>query len=51
MVDKISPAALNDLLQGDAPFALIDVREAGEYNSSHVPGASLIVRRDRKSVV
>src|SRR5204863_479055 len=28
-----------------SPFALIDVREAGEYNSSHIPGASPIARR------
>jgi rhodanese-related sulfurtransferase len=27
------------------PFALIDVRESGEYNSSHIPGACLIPRR------
>lgn len=45
MADEISPAALNDLLQGESAFALIDVREAGEYNSSHIPGASLIPRR------
>jgi rhodanese-related sulfurtransferase len=41
----ISPEALQALLKGRAPFALIDVREAGEYNSSHIPGASLISRR------
>ena len=45
MADEISPAALNDLLPGESAFALIDVREAGEYNSSHIPGASLIPRR------
>src|SRR5713101_1126791 len=45
MTDKVAPAALNDLLQGGSAFALIDVREAGEYNSSHIPGASLIARR------
>ena len=45
MAGKIAPAALDDLLRGDSSFALIDVREAGEYNSSHIPGASLIARR------
>ncbi len=45
MTDKISPQALNSLLEGDASFALIDVREAGEYNSTHIPGSSLISRR------
>ena len=45
MTDKISPQALNGLLEGDASFALIDVREAGEYNSTHIPGSSLISRR------
>jgi rhodanese-related sulfurtransferase len=45
MVDKMSPEALNSLLAGTTPFAFIDVREAGEYNSSHIPGASLLPRR------
>ncbi len=45
MVDTISPAALKQLLEGNLQFALIDVREAGEYNSTHIPGASLISRR------
>ena len=34
------------LLDGDAQFALIDVREVGEYNASHIVGASLIPRRE-----
>ena len=42
---SVSPTALNALLAGSTQFALIDVREAGEYNSSHIPGASLIPRR------
>jgi rhodanese-related sulfurtransferase len=45
MADKITPEALKSLLEGSSPFALIDVRESGEYNSSHIPGASLIARR------
>src|SRR5438445_426763 len=45
MAATIAPAALKSLLTGKEPFALIDVREAGEYNSSHIPGASLIARR------
>ena len=45
MVNMISDAELGALLKGDAPFALIDVRESGEYNSSHIPGAALIPRR------
>jgi len=45
MANKIAPQTLKGLLEGSAPFALIDVREAGEYNSSHIPGASLIARR------
>ena len=31
-------------MSADAPFALIDVRDIGEYNASHIPGASLIPR-------
>lgn len=46
MPREVSAAQLQDLLAGRAPFALIDVREAGEYNSSHIPGASLIPRRE-----
>src|SRR5437588_11973163 len=45
MAATIAPAALKSLLTGKEPFALIDVREAGEYNSSHIPGASLVARR------
>src|SRR5712691_12974047 len=45
MASTIAPKALKSLLDGTAPFALIDVREAGEYNSSHIAGASLIARR------
>ena len=40
MVDRLSPEALNNLCEGKSQFAFIDVREAGEYNSSHIPGAS-----------
>lgn len=45
MADKIAPNALKALLESHASFALIDVREGGEYNSSHIPGASVIARR------
>ena len=45
MADKISPQALQALRDGNTPFALIDVREAGEHNSSHIPDSSLIPRR------
>ena len=46
MPSTTSCADLANLFDGNAPFALIDVREAGEYNSSHIPGSSLIPRRD-----
>ena len=39
-------ADLAALLDGDSQFALIDVREVGEYNASHIVGASLIPRRE-----
>ena len=45
MVDRMSPEALKSLLVGNTPFAFIDVREAGEYNTSHIPGSSLMSRR------
>ena len=46
MVKKIAAADLNSLLEGDTQFALIDVREAGEYNSTHIVNSSLIPRRN-----
>ena len=45
MVQTISSQDLKNLLDGDSPFALIDVRESGEYNATHIPGAALIPRR------
>ena len=45
MSTPITPAQLQELFEGAAPFALIDVREPGEYNASHIPGSSLIPRR------
>ena len=47
----ISPLSLDALLKGSEPFALIDVRETGEYNNAHIPGASLIPRRDLESQI
>jgi rhodanese-related sulfurtransferase len=51
MAETIAPEALKALLSGDASFALIDVREAGEYNSSHIAGASLVSRRQLEFVM
>jgi rhodanese-related sulfurtransferase len=45
MPTKTAPEALRRLLEGRSQLALIDVREAGEYNSSHIPGASPLPRR------
>ena len=45
MADRMTPEALKTLLAGETQFAFIDVREAGEYNSSHIPGSSLMSRR------
>ncbi|MCH7736002.1 MAG: hypothetical protein IH872_01240 [Chloroflexi bacterium] len=46
MVNTISAKNLSTLLQGKSKFALIDVREAGEYNSSHIADSSLIPRKE-----
>ncbi len=46
MANIISATDLNGLLQGKTKFALIDVREAGEYNSSHIADSSLIPRKE-----
>ena len=45
MASPISPQSLKALLDGNSQFALIDVREPGEYNSTHIPDSSLIPRR------
>ena len=46
MAQQVTAEALAVLLEGDESFALIDVREAGEYNSTHIPGSSLMPRRE-----
>ncbi len=46
MVQAITPADLKHMLDTQATCAFIDVREAGEYNSAHIPGASLVPRRE-----
>ena len=46
MSQEISAEALAALLESDQSFALIDVREVGEYNSTHIPESSLIPRRE-----
>lgn len=45
MANLISPTTLLDLMASDTPCACIDVREPGEYNSSHIAGVSLLPRR------
>ncbi len=45
MPTPITPDDLNVRLADDAPIALIDVRDAPDYNASHIVGASLIPRR------
>ncbi len=45
MAKPYSPEQLNELFNETTPFALIDVREPGEYNTSHIPASSLIPRR------
>ena len=45
MPASTSPDELAALLEGDAPFALLDVRELGEYNQAHIPGACPLPRR------
>jgi len=39
------PATLKFLLDTESTFALLDVREPGEYNTAHIPGASLLPRQ------
>jgi rhodanese-related sulfurtransferase len=51
MVRDISAAALAQLLDTGSPLALIDVREHGEYNLAHIPGASSVPRRQLEARV
>jgi len=46
MAQSITPAELKHLLETQATCACIDVRDAGEYNSTHIPGCSLVPRRE-----
>jgi rhodanese-related sulfurtransferase len=46
MAQPITPADLKHLLDTQATCACIDVREPGEYNSTHIPGTSLVPRRE-----
>ena len=45
MAGRVPPEELKALLEGATPFALLDVREAGEYNSTHIPGSCWLPRR------
>ena len=45
MASIISPKGLHELLDSGASLALIDVREHGEFNSSHIAGFTSLPRR------
>ena len=45
MPRSIAPSTLRHLLDEGSELALIDVREHGEYNAAHIPGASSLPRR------
>ena len=45
MAQTMTAAALKLLLGVQATCALIDVRDPGEYNDAHIPGSSLVPRR------
>ena len=42
---EIGAATLQHLLDTGSTLALLDVREHGEYNAAHIPGASSLPRR------
>ncbi len=46
MAQPITPADLKHMLHTHATCACIDVREPGEYNSTHIPDTSLVPRRE-----
>jgi rhodanese-related sulfurtransferase len=45
MATMMTAAALKSLLDRQATCAVIDVRDPGEYNDAHIPGSSLVPRR------
>src|SRR5262249_38053770 len=45
MPREIAAATLAHLLETGSALALVDVREHGEYNLAHIPGASSVPRR------
>src|SRR5437667_3259479 len=45
MSREMAPTTLAHLLDTGSTLALIDVREHGEYNLAHIPGASSVPRR------
>lgn len=45
MPAPIIPETLRHLLERGSTLALLDVREHGEYNAAHIPGASSLPRR------
>jgi rhodanese-related sulfurtransferase len=47
----LAPTALAQQLEAGVPLALIDVREPGEYNLAHIPGASSVPRRQLEARV
>jgi rhodanese-related sulfurtransferase len=51
MAREITAADLARLLETSAPLALLDVREQGEYNLAHIPGASSVPRRQLEARV
>ena len=42
---EIGAVTLQHLLETGSTLAVLDVREHGEYNSAHIPGASSLPRR------
>jgi rhodanese-related sulfurtransferase len=46
MAQLIIPADLKHMLDTQTTCVCIDVREPGEYNSTHIPGTSLVPRRE-----
>jgi rhodanese-related sulfurtransferase len=45
MPSSVAPVTLARLREIGSRFALIDVREHGEFNAAHIPGASSVPRR------
>ena len=48
-IEEVSPARATELLQSAEPPLFVDVREQGEWDEGHIPGAAHVPRGNLES--